>query len=235
MPIIRGLLFHSFLVVWTLLWGLVSLPLYAFPNVLPWVQRLWSWGALQCLKYAAGLDYRIQDPDGVLINRPSPVLFVSRHHSAWETMAYNVLLSPKPTLRFVLKKELLSLPFFGWYLRRVGMIALNRRQGAEALRLLKTKVKDAIKNGHDIVMYPEGTRTDVGSPPVLQRGIIAAYEAAEVPVIPITLDSGRFWPRNSLKKHPGTITVRLHSVIPPQLPRDVFWERIQQALSKNLT
>ncbi|MFM7631033.1 MAG: lysophospholipid acyltransferase family protein [Alphaproteobacteria bacterium] len=199
MPIIRGLLFHGVLLVWTLLLGCVSLPLYAAPKVLPWVQRLWSWGALQCLKYAAGLDDRIQDPEGVLNKRPTPVLFVSRHHSAWETIAYNVLLSPKPTLRFVLKKELLSLPLFGWYLRRVGMIALNRRQGADALRHLKAQVKRTIQNTHDIVMYPEGTRTDVNSPPVLQRGIIAAYEAAGVPVIPITLDSGRFWPKNSLK------------------------------------
>ncbi|MFM7623157.1 MAG: lysophospholipid acyltransferase family protein, partial [Alphaproteobacteria bacterium] len=159
------------------------------------------------------------------------VLFVSRHHSAWETIAYNVLLSPKPTLRFVLKKELLSLPLFGWYLRRVGMIALNRRQGADALRQLKTQVKRTIQNTHDIVMYPEGTRTDVSSPPVLQRGIIAAYEAAGVPVIPITLDSGRFWPKNSLKKYPGTITVRIHNVIPPGLPREVFWENIHTALN----
>ncbi|MFN7666894.1 MAG: lysophospholipid acyltransferase family protein [bacterium] len=230
---IRGILFHGFLMVWTLLLGLVSMPLYAFPKILPWLQRLWSWGALMFLRLV-GLRYRVQDPSGVLRKRPSPVLFVSRHHSAWETMAYIMLLTSKPTLRFVLKKELLSLPFFGWYLRRVGMIALNRRQGGEALRLLKTHVKKTIQSGHDIVIYPEGTRTDVGSPLILQRGVLVAYEAADVPVIPITLDSGRFWPKNSLKKYPGTITVRLHDIIPAGLPREVFWERLQETLSEGL-
>jgi 1-acyl-sn-glycerol-3-phosphate acyltransferase len=149
-------------------------------------------------------------------------------------MAYVTLLTSKPTLRFVLKKELLSLPFFGWYLRRVGMIALNRRQGVQALRLLKKQVKETIQNGHDIVIYPEGTRTDVGSPLILQRGVLVAYEAAGVPVIPITLDSGRFWPKNSLKKYPGTITVRLHDIIPAGLPREVFWERLQETLREGL-
>ncbi len=230
---IRGILFHGFLMVWTLLLGLVSLPLYGFPRTLPWVQRLWSWGALMFLRLV-GLRYRVQDPNGVLRQRPSPVLFVSRHHSAWETMAYITLLTSKPTLRFVLKKELLSLPFFGWYLRRVGMIALNRRQGVQALRLLKTHIKKTIQNGHDVVIYPEGTRTDVGSPLILQRGVLVAYEAAGVPVIPITLDSGRFWPKNSLKKHPGTITIRLHDIIPSGLPREVFWERINLVLRQDL-
>ena len=230
---IRGILFHGFLMVWTLLLGLVSLPLYGFPRTLPWVQRLWSWGALMFLRLV-GLRYRVQDPNGVLRQRPSPVLFVSRHHSAWETMAYITLLTSKPTLRFVLKKELLSLPFFGWYLRRVGMIALNRRQGVQALRLLKTHIKKTIQNGHDVVIYPEGTRTDVGSPLILQRGVLVAYEAAGVPVIPITLDSGRFWPKNSLKKHPGTITVRLHDIIPAGLPKEVFWERINLVLRQDL-
>jgi 1-acyl-sn-glycerol-3-phosphate acyltransferase len=149
-------------------------------------------------------------------------------------MAYVTILTPKPTLRFVLKKELLSLPFFGWYLRRVGMIALNRRQGVQALRLLKKQVKETIQNGHDIVIYPEGTRTDVGSPLILQRGVLVAYEASGVPVIPITLDSGRFWPKNSLKKYPGTITVHLHDIIPAGLPREVFWERLQETLREGL-
>lgn len=230
---IRGILFHGLLVVWTLLLGVISLPLYGFPRALPWVQRFWSWGGLAFLRLV-GLQHQVQDPSGVLRKRPSPVLFVSRHHSAWETMAYITLLTSKPTLRFVLKKELLSLPFFGWYLRRVGMIALNRRRGGEALRLLKTHVKKTIQNGHDIVIYPEGTRTDVGSPLILQRGVLVAYEAAGVPVIPITLDSGRFWPKNSLKKHPGTITVRLHDIIPAGLPREVFWERINLVLRQDL-
>ena len=230
---IRGILFHGLLVVWTLLLGVISLPLYGFPRALPWVQRFWSWGGLAFLRLV-GLQQQVQDPSGVLRKRPSPVLFVSRHHSAWETMAYIMLLTSKPTLRFVLKKELLSLPFFGWYLRRVGMIALNRRRGGEALRLLKTHVKKTIQNGHDIVIYPEGTRTDVGSPLILQRGVLVAYEAAGVPVIPITLDSGRFWPKNSLKKYPGTITVRLHDIIPAGLPREVFWERINLVLRQDL-
>ncbi len=230
---IRGILFHGLLVVWTLLLGVISLPLYGFPSALPWVQRFWSWGGLAFLRLV-GLQHQVQDPSGVLRKRPSPILFVSRHHSAWETMAYITLLTSKPTLRFVLKKELLSLPFFGWYLRRVGMIALNRRRGGEALRLLKTHVKKTIQNGHDIVIYPEGTRTDVGSPLILQRGVLVAYEAAGVPVIPITLDSGRFWPKNSLKKHPGTITVRLHDIIPAGLPREVFWERINLVLRQDL-
>ena len=230
---IRGILFHGLLVVWTLLLGVISLPLYGFPRALPWVQRFWSWGGLAFLRLV-GLQHQVQDPSGVLRKRPSPILFVSRHHSAWETMAYITLLTSKPTLRFVLKKELLSLPFFGWYLRRVGMIALNRRRGGEALRLLKTHVKKTIQNGHDIVIYPEGTRTDVGSPLILQRGVLVAYEAAGVPVIPITLDSGRLWPKNSLKKHPGTITVRLHDIIPAGLPREVFWERINLVLRQDL-
>ena len=230
---IRGILFHGLLVVWTLLLGVISLPLYGFPRALPWVQRFWSWGGLAFLRLV-GLQHQVQDPSGVLRKRPSPILFVSRHHSAWETMAYITLLTSKPTLRFVLKKELLSLPFFGWYLRRVGMIALNRRRGGEALRLLKTHVKKTIQNGHDIVIYPEGTRTDVGSPLILQRGVLVAYEAAGVPVIPITLDSGRFWPKNSLKKHPGTITIRLHDIIPAGLPREVFWERINLVLRQDL-
>ena len=223
---IRGLFFHCFLLLWTFLVGLVSLPFYAFPKQLPWIQWVWSWGAMAFLKYGVGLDYILKDPTGALSQKNGPVLFVSRHHSAWETVAYLTILTHNPNLRFVLKKELLVLPFFGWYLRGVGMIALDRRQGLESLRILKKQVRETIQKGCDVVMYPEGTRTDQNSPLVLQRGVIMAYEAAGVPVIPITLDSGRFWPKNSLKKYPGTVTVRLHETIPPGLPRDVFWQKI---------
>jgi 1-acyl-sn-glycerol-3-phosphate acyltransferase len=119
----------------------------------------------------------------------------------------------------VLKRELADIPLWGWVTRRYGVIPVDRKGGAAALRRMMRAAEAAIAEGRPIVIFPEGTRVLVGETPPLQPGFAGLYRVLKLPVVPVAVDSGRLWPRGRFVKHAGTVTMRFMDPIEPGLPR----------------
>src|SRR5947207_2493807 len=119
----------------------------------------------------------------------------------------------------VIKRELLWVPFYGWYAARAGSIAIDRRGGAGALRRMLADARGAANDGRAIVIFPEGTRTAPGQRLTYQPGVAALYQALALPLVPAAVNSGLYWGRRSFVKRPGRIVLSFLDPIPPGLPR----------------
>lgn len=140
----------------------------------------------------------------------APAVYLSRHESAWETLAFSQILPPHVN---VLKRELLRIPFFGWGLALLAPIAIDRSAGRAALRQLEAQGRERVARGFSVVIFPEGTRKPPGEPAEFFIG--GAWLACRLglPVVPVAHDAGSRWPREALWKRPGTV----HVVIGPPI------------------
>ena len=156
---------------------------------------------------------------------PGPLLIASKHQSTWETFALLWLFSDPA---FILKRELLWIPLFGWYAWKAGMIPVDRGRGAQALADMTDRARAELNRGRQIVIFPEGTRRAPGAEPNYKFGIIHLYSATGVPCLPVALNSGLFWPRRSFLRYPGTIVAEFLDPIPPGLDKTEFAARLQR-------
>lgn len=154
-------------------------------------------------------------------------LVVSKHQSAWDTFGL-VPLFRDPAI--VLKDELRWIPFYGWFCVKFEHILVRRDKAARALKAMIADAEIRKAQGREIVIFPEGTRQAPGAPPDYKPGYVALYEALDLPCVPLALNSGLFWPRRSLSRHPGTIVVEFLDPIPPGLPRKEFRELLEARL-----
>ncbi len=191
--------------------------------------RSWCAGTLWGLKAIAGLDYEVR---GSVPTRTA--LFAAKHMTMWDTVALFYLLGDPV---FILKRELLRIPFYGWYARRVGMIAIDRQARGAALRGMTKAARAALAQGLGVVIFPEGTRKPIGAAPDYKPGIAALYQRLDAPCVPVALNSGLFWtgPAGFLKKR-GRIVIQFLAPIAPGLKRQDFMRaleaRIEQATSE---
>jgi 1-acyl-sn-glycerol-3-phosphate acyltransferase len=158
---------------------------------------------------------------------PGPVIVAAKHQAAWDTFAL-ISLMRDPAL--VMKAELLSIPLYGWFCRKFELIAIQRELGPSALRQMVREARTRATAGREILIFPEGTRTIPGSPAEYKPGIVFLYQDLKVPVCPLALNSGMFWPRRSFLRYPGTIVVEFLDPIPPGLPRQQFMDRLQSSI-----
>lgn len=156
-----------------------------------------------------------------------PCIIASKHQSAWDTMIFALLIR-RPS--HILKRELLWVPVFGWYLLRAGGIPIDRKGGAAALKRMIAAARHTISEGRHIVIFPEGTRVAVGARVPYHPGVAALYSQLKVPVVPVALNSGLFWGRRTFVKRPGRIVLEFLEPIPPGLPRREFLEVLQQRI-----
>jgi 1-acyl-sn-glycerol-3-phosphate acyltransferase len=130
----------------------------------------------------------------------------------------------------VLKKELLRIPIWGWYLQRSGMIPIDRGGAAKALAGMMAAAHKAVAENRKIVIFPQGTRTAPGEQRPYKSGVAALYQELNLPVVPMALNSGLLWPKNSFMKKPGVITIEFLPPIAPGLARSEFMTRLKDAL-----
>lgn len=224
----RSLLFNICFWIWTVGLGLLCLPflILRVPFIIYNLPGFWVSGALRLLKFFCGIDYKVEgamDPQG------TAVVYASKHQSAFETLAFwNILNRPA----FILKRELLWIPIFGWYLAAVKPIAIDRRAGSSALIKVIRDTEANLKVGRSVVIFPEGTRTAYGETKPYQPGIAAIYHKLQTAVAPVALNSGKFWKRNSFIKTPGTVTIRLLPVIPAGMDKKQFLIKLQETIEK---
>jgi 1-acyl-sn-glycerol-3-phosphate acyltransferase len=224
MNAVRSYLFTLFLALLTGVMGILCLPAVLFgPDAARAVIKVWSHVALAALKLFCGVSHRIVGAE----NLPSGAAIVAANHqSMWETVALFAILD-RPVMVF--KKELLSIPVYGWWARGAGVM-IDREAGAKAIRALRQETDKRLAKGDQIVIFPEGTRGPPGGLLPLLPGIAGVYLVANAPVTPAVHDSGRFWRHPGVMKNPGVITLNILPPIPPGLPRKDFMARLEAAL-----
>jgi 1-acyl-sn-glycerol-3-phosphate acyltransferase len=210
MTALRSVLFALALAVITPPYAVVALATFALPRMTRYrIISGWSRMVIFLAKKMLGIDWRVEGREH-LPGRPAVIL--SKHQSAWETMAFQLIFPPQV---HVLKRELLWIPFFGWGLALMSPIAIDRSRGVAALRSIARRGRERLEQGFWVVIFPEGTRVAPGERRAYQIGGAWLAAASGVPVVPVAHNAGLFWPRNAFLKRPGTVTVRIGPAIDP--------------------
>lgn len=182
--------------------------------------RMQTWG----LKVFAGINIEIRGEE----NRPiGPVLVASKHQSMLETSLFFSLLD-QPSI--ILKKELTYIPLVGPLVRKAGLIILDRKGGAEAVRQMLADARARIEAGQPILIFPEGHRMIPGAPPDYRRGVVRLYDGLDVACVPVALNSGLFWPRRTFLRYPGTVVFHFLPAIEPGLEKKEFLKKLENAI-----
>lgn len=228
---IRSGLFNLYWAVWTALFvvPLVVLAALGCPTKpIRAATRAWSRGILFGLSRIVGLNY-VEEGKG---NIPAePCLIVSNHQSAWETLAFLILV---PNVAIVAKRELVAIPIVGWFLRRSPMIIIDRANGTQALRVMIDESRAAVAEGRSVLMFPEGTRNGIADPVQFKRGVELLYAKLGLPVLPVAVNSGLYWPHGGSRHHPGAVTVSYLPLLPPGMSGRAFLQGTQDAIDAEL-
>jgi 1-acyl-sn-glycerol-3-phosphate acyltransferase len=197
-----------------------------------WSFRLWVRAVLWLSRVVAGLDYEVRGEEHI---PAGGAVFASKHQSAWDVGIFHVV-TEDPA--YVLKKELLLIPFYGWTLRKAAMIDIDRAGGASELKRMVRKAGQALAWGRGIIIFPQGTRIAPGERRPYHPGVAALYARTSAPVVPVALNSGYFWGRRSFLKYPGVITIEFLPPMPEGLDRRSFMAELEariETASERLT
>ena len=230
---VRTVLFQIALYLNFLVQAVVFSPSLLLPERLFWpVGRFWVRSTLWLHRTICGIDDEIRGRENI---PGGGLLVASKHQSAWETLRL-VELFPRPT--FILKRQLLWIPLFGWYLRKAHMIPVNRGKGSSAIDDMLRHARRAVKEGRQIIIFPEGTRRPPFAPRQYRHGVTRLYGELGVPCLPVALNSGLYWPRRSYAHRPGTILLACLESMPPGHEGERFAalleDRIESATAKLL-
>lgn len=225
MLLLRSLLFHACFYLNTILHLIFCLPFLLLPRRIFW-KAVHSWARINhwLLRTICGTNFEIKGYERI---SPGALLIAAKHQSAWETFALVTLFSDP---FYVLKRELMWLPVFGWYVAKAEMIPIRRGAGGTALGEITERAKVEIARGRQLILFPEGTRRAVGAEPAYKFGGVRLYHELGVRCFPVALNSGVFWPRRTFRIYPGTIRMEFLEPIEPGLPEDVFKTRVQDAI-----
>jgi len=233
MPLIaiRSTLFAAFLTLITPVFAFLALltfplpPLLRYRVITQWT-RLMMWAA----DAICGIRYRVIGAENI---PREPCIILAKHQSAWETLAFQLIFPPQV---WVLKKELLRVPFFGWGLAMLSPIAIDRSLRREALQQLVEQGRDRLATGFSIVIFPEGTRIPPGLRGKYRPGGARLAVQTGTPVLPVAHNAGLCWPRNAFIKRPGLITVSIGRPIDPAgLDADVLASRVEDWIETEMT
>lgn len=208
--VLRSSLFMLGYALSTLVFALISLPLWAVSRRARYAVMVnWARFVLWWLKVTCGLTYRVHGP---AVWPDQPAVALVRHESAWETLALQMIL---PRQAWVLKRELLRIPFFGWGLATLWPIAIDRGAGRAALKQVLEQGQQRLADGAWVVVFPEGTRMAPGVLGKMNVGGALLAEKAQAPVVMVTHNAGRFWAKGAFIKYPGVIDVFISDPVAP--------------------
>ena len=210
---IRSALFSIGYFVSGIVYGTLSVLTWILPPLVRHkIVIYWTYFGVAWLRYTCSVKHKLIGTEN-LAAVPGPVIVMSKHQSTWETLFLQQLFFPAVT---VLKKELVHIPFFGWGLRALRPIAIYRSNPRQALKQVKTQGVQRLAQGYNLVLFPEGTRAAPGERLKYARSGADIAIEANIPIIPVALNSGVFWPRSQHTKVPGTIEVHLGEAIFPE-------------------
>lgn len=201
---ISSTVYHIGVLVLTFIFSLIGLLILPLNRKTRYqIIRNWARLTLLWLNTTCKLSWRI---DGMENIPDEPGVIFAKHQSAWETLALQLVF---PEQSQVIKQELLFVPFFGWGLASLNPISINRSDGAKALKKILKEAKLRIDKGWWIVVFPEGTRTAVGSKSKYSRTAAAVAKANKCPVVPVAHNAGLFWPKKGYLRYPGEIVMKV--------------------------
>ncbi len=205
---LRSLIFLLLQLVLTPIFSTLAILTYPFPpltryRLISSYARTMVW----LLKSVCGIRHRVIGIENI---PKQPCVVLCKHQSAWETLALQVIFPPQV---WVLKRELLWLPFFGWGLAMTSPIAIDRSNGKGAVKQLLKQGKDRLAKGFFVVIFPEGTRIPYGERGKYKIGGALLATSSGVPVLPVAHNAGRLWGRNSFIKRPGLVTMSIGAPI----------------------
>jgi 1-acyl-sn-glycerol-3-phosphate acyltransferase len=224
MAALRSLLFALVFYGGTVPAVLLSFPISLFgTKAIRWWAHVWARYHRLCARLLLGVRTKVEG------NPPrGACLVASKHQSMFETLEMILMLDEPAT---VLKRELADIPLWGWVTRRYGVIPIDRKGGATALRGMMRAAEAAIAEGRPIVIFPEGTRVPPGETPLLQPGFAGLYRILKLPVVPVAVDSGRLWPKGRFVKRAGIVTMRFLEPIEAGLPRPEIEARVHASIN----
>lgn len=224
MIIIKSIIFNTIFYLWSSALLITCSPfLFIFKRPFSlFILRIWGITTLFLLRWIIGLKLQTNN-----LNFPKKAIIACLHQSAWETIVIAYLF---PQTFVVVKKELMSIPFYSLYVKYGESIIVDRHNIMSAARSL---IKQS-KNKYPLFIFPQGTRADYNAQIKCQEGVYILYKTSTLPVYPVILNSGKFWKRRSFVKYPGTITVKMLDPIYPGLNRSEFMKSLTDQLSKNI-
>ena len=163
------------------------------------VAKIWALIVVKTLQYVCGIKYELHGNFDI-----KNAFIFSKHQSTWETIFF-LLVIPNPI--FIVKRELMYIPFFGWCLFLLKNISIDRASGRSAIKKMISETKKSIEQGFSVILFPEGTRVDPGVQTMIKQGGIIMAKSLKIPIVPITHNAGEYWPKHSYAKYPGTIKI----------------------------
>jgi 1-acyl-sn-glycerol-3-phosphate acyltransferase len=222
---LRSAFFFLFFWIWSAVMNIAFLPMLAFHKI--WIvrgQTVWTRGTVFLLHYICGLELEIRGRE----NMPSGAgLIACKHQSAFETMIFHMI-TKDPAM--IMKKELLKIPIYGWYCKKTEMITVDRKGQTAALKAMIAQSKTALEENRSIIIFPEGTRSGVDESLDYQPGIAALYSQLNVPVHPVALNTGLFWPRKSFLCRPGRMIIEFLPPIDAGMKRREFMAELRERI-----
>ena len=228
MIMLRSVLFNTAFYANLILQMIVLTPVYfLLPRKRAYaIPKRWARSNHWLMEKIVGTTFEIEGfeniPEGGYILAP-------KHQSFWDTYA---LLPKLNDPVYILKRELLWIPLFGWYAAKQRMIPVDRGARGKVMLEVLRRAKEEMAAGRQLVIYPEGTRRPPGAEPEYKYGIARMYRDLGVPVVPVAMHPGLFWPRRSTQRYPGHFKVRILPAIQPGLDPDVFFARLIEVTEK---
>ncbi|WGD53667.1 lysophospholipid acyltransferase family protein [Bradyrhizobium sp. CB1650] len=224
---LRSLVFNVLFYTVFVVLAIVALPTFLMPvRALLTVAGWWANASLFLMRVICNIRVEFRGQEKI---PKGPLLVASKHQSMWETFA---LLQFFDRPIFILKRQLMTIPVFGQFLVKTGMIAIDRTAGVKALLDMTRRAREAVRGGCQLVIFPEGTRRAPGAPPDYKTGFAQIYSACGVPCLPVALNSGLFWPRRTFMRYPGTLVVEFLEPLPPGLPKDEYVARVRDVIEE---
>ncbi len=225
---LRSILFNVGLWLWTGLVGVVALVTLLMPwQVSTAAIKFWIGGVIIWLRIAAGIRVEVHGTENI---PAEPAIIAAKHQSAWETFGM-IWMVPNGVL--IMKRTVLLLPVVGWFLYASGHLPIDRAANANTLRKMLKLMQRAKAQGRHVLIFPEGTRVPVGEAPPLQVGVLGLARQGKLQIVPVSLDSGKVWPKNSFRKYPGVISVRFHPPLPPELDKKNMLAALHAAINQD--
>ena len=209
---LRSLVYNVLFYLLLVCWLIIAIPTFVMPRwAILRIASYWATSSIWLLGVICNtrVEYR-----GLEKIPQGPLIVASKHQSMWETFA---LLQFFEQPLFILKRELMWIPFFGWYLKKANMIGIDRDAGARSLKDMARRAAEAVRRGRQLIIFPEGTRRPVDAEPHYKSGIGMIYVDCGVTCLPVALNSGLFWPRRTFMRYPGTLVVEFLDPLPAGL------------------
>jgi 1-acyl-sn-glycerol-3-phosphate acyltransferase len=230
--ILRSIIFDIIFYIYSAIFFIFFFPAVIIldRNFVFWTHAIYGKSILFLSTYILNLNIKIEGIENLKeIN--SPYIIAFEHQSALDTFIPSIFFK---NFVFVLKNELLYVPFFGTYLKRSDSIFIKRKEGLKAVKTLIYEGKKSAEKGYNILIYPQGTRAIWHEPSKCEAGIFMLYDHLNIPIIPVTIDSGKYWPRKTLLKKPGIVKIQIEKPIMTGLKKNDLLKTLENIFDKDI-